>query len=173
MSYFKNFPLVVYDFSEFGQVAKEILVSDIVTNVRLKTELLSKIVYYNDYDVRDGETPEIISEKFYGTPFLHWIIMLVNERYDYIYDFPMQQGALEVYINDKYGIANINNIHHYETADGLWVNSDYVNPAGVADATPITNYEYEVNVNETKRRIKVVPPEIVGEVFRQFREIMK
>lgn len=173
MSYFNKFPLDVYDFSEFGQEKLEILVSDIITNVRIKTELLQNIVYYNEYDIRDGETPEIISEKFYGTPFLHWAIMLINERYDYLSDFPMALVNLEAYINDKYGVANINNIHHYQDSNGQWVNSDYVNPAGVADAIPITNYEYEVTLNENKRRIKIVPPEIMGEVLRRFREILK
>lgn len=173
MTYFSNFPITVYDFSEFGEESQSYLVSDIITNVRVKTELLQNIVYYNEYDVKDGETFEIISEKFYGTPYLHWVLMLVNERYDYLTDLPMTLPALEAFIDDKYGTANINNIHHYETSTGLWVNSDYVNPAGVADAIPITNYEYEVYINETKRRIKVVAPEVMGEVFRKFREILK
>jgi hypothetical protein len=173
MSYFNNFPLNVYDFSELGQDKQEILVSDIITNVRVKTEILQNIVFYNEYDIRDGETPEIISEKFYGTPTLHWAIMLINERYDYLMDFPATLPVLEAYITDKYGVANINNIHHYEDSKGNWVNSDYINRAGVADATPMTNYEYEVAINESKRRIKMVPPEIMGEVLRRFREILK
>lgn len=173
MSYFSNLPLIAYDFSEFGEESQTYLVSDILTNVRVKSELLKNIVYYNEYDIRDGETLEIISEKFYGTPFLHWVLMLVNERYDYLTDMPMSLSVLEGYINDKYGSANINNVHHYETSTGLWVNSDYVSPAGVADAIPKTNYEYEVDKNESKRRIKVIPPEVMGEVFRQFRELLK
>jgi hypothetical protein len=173
MTYFSRFPLEVYDFSEFGEDKKEILVSDIITNVRVRTELLQNIVYYNEYDIREGETPEIISEKFYGTPLLHWAIMLINERYDYLQDFPLSLVNLEAYINDKYGVANIDNIHHYQDSTGQWVNSDYINPAGIADAIPITNYEYEVTLNEDKRRIKIVPPEIMSEVLRKFREILK
>ena len=88
MSYFKNFPVAVIDFSELGEEPKEYLISDIITNVRVKSDLLTNLTYYEEYDIRDGETPEIISEKFYGTPFYHWVIMLVNERYDYIFDFP-------------------------------------------------------------------------------------
>lgn len=171
--YFKNFPVAVIDFSDFGEEPREYLISDIITNVRVKIDLLSNLTYYEEYDVLDGETPEIISEKFYGTPFYHWVVMLVNERYDYINDFPLNQKSLEEYINQKYGEENINNIKHYVSTDGFVVASDYVNPQGVADATPVTNYEYELTVNESKRRIKMIPPDVLGEVLRQFREILK
>ena len=172
MAYFSKFPIVVVDLSEFGEDKEEYLLSDIITNVRVKKDLLNNLSYYEEYDVRDGETPELISEKFYGTPLYHWVIMLINDRYDYINDFPMVQQTLEAYIEEKYG-ASQNSIRHYVTVDGFIVNSDYVNPQGVADATPVTNFEYEIQKNEEKRRIKVIPPDVLGEVIRQFREILK
>jgi len=172
MSYFKNFPVAVIDFSEFGEEPKEYLISDIITNVRIKSELFNNLIYYEEYDIRDGENPEIISEKFYGTPFYHWVIMLTNERYDYINDFPLSQKQLENFIDEKYG-ATKDNIRHYVSTDGYIVMSDYVNDNGVADATPVTNYEYEIQTNEDKRRIKIIPPDVLGEVLRQFREILK
>ena len=172
MSYFSKFPIAVIDFSQLGEEKQEYLISDIITNVRLKSNLLQNLTYYEEYDIQHGETPEMISEKFYGTPLYHWVIMLTNERYDYINDFPMQQKSLEAYIEEKYG-ASQDSIRHYVTTDGYIVNSDFVNAAGVADATPVTNYEYEIALNEEKRRIKLIEPDILGEVIRQFREIMK
>jgi hypothetical protein len=171
--YFSNFKPVLVDFSQYGELPKQYLVSDLLQNVRLKTELLNNLVYYEEFDISDGDTPEIISEMFYGTPMYHWIIMLVNERYDYINDFPMPLPSLEVYITEKYGANNVDNIHHYVTADGYVVNSDYVNAQGLADALPITNYEHEAQVNESKRRIKMIPPAALADVLTQFREIMK
>ena len=164
---------MVVDFSQYGEKPKVYLVTDLLQNIRLKTELLNNLTYYEEYDINDGDTPEIISEMFYGTSTYHWIVMLINERYDYINDFPMIPASLEVYISEKYGEANIYNIHHYETAEGYVVNSDYINPQGIADALPVTNYDYEYAQNETKRRIKMIPPEILAEVMTQFREIMK
>jgi len=171
--YFSNLQPIVVDFSLYGEKPKNYLVTDLIQNVRIKTELLANIVYYEQFDISDGDTPEIISEMFYGTPNYHWIIMLVNERYDYINDFPMIPASLDVFINAKYGAANINVIHHYETVDGYIVNSDYINPQGISDALPITNYEYEQNENEKKRSIKMIPPEILADVLTQFREIMR
>jgi hypothetical protein len=173
MGYFSNFNPIVVDFSQFGEESKRYLVADIITNARFKQQLLSNFLYYDEYDIRGNETPEILSEIFYGTPDLHWLIMLANERYDYINDFPMDQTTIEDYITAKYGEANIYSIHHYESTDGYVVNSDYINPSGIADATPITNYDYEIIVNESKRRIKVIPPEYVGELLTKFREIFK
>jgi hypothetical protein len=172
MAYFSKFPIVVVDLSEFGKDKQEYLLSDIVTNVRVKKDLLNNLSYYEEYDIRDGETPELISEKFYGTPLYHWVIMLINDKYDYINDFPMVQQTLEAYVEEKYG-ANKDSIRHYVTVDGFIVNSDYVNPQGVADATPVTNFEYEIQRNEEKRRIKMIAPDVLGEVIRQFREILK
>lgn len=169
--YFKNFPPIVVDFSQYGLDKQQYLVTDITTNIRFKQELLSNILFYEEYDIRDGQTPEIISELFYGNPEYHWIIMLVNERYDYINDFPLTQVALEDYISQKY--TNQDDIHHYETVDGYVVNSDYLNPQGISDALPITNYEYEVAVNESKRRLKMIPGYILGDILRKFREILK
>lgn len=171
--YFTNFKPILVDFSQYGEQPKQYLVSDLLQNVRLKTELLNNLVYYEEFDINDGDTPEIISEMFYGTPMFHWIVMLVNERYDYINDFPMIPVSLDAYITEKYGEENIYNIHHYETADGYVVNSDYVNPQGISDALPVTNYEHEYAVNETKRRIKMIPPAALADVLTQFREIMK
>lgn len=170
--YFKNFPLTVIDFSQYGVDKQQYLVTDILTNVRIKQELLSNILFYDEYDIRDGQTPEIISELFYGSPDYHWVIMLVNERYDYINDFPLSQVALEDYVAEKY--ANPDAIHHYVSSKGFIVNSDFVDPVtGVADATPVTNYEYEVNENEDKRRLKMIPSNILGDVLVKFREILK
>lgn len=171
MSYFTYFTPILVDFSEFGAEPQRYLLSDIATNVRIKKDLLTNLVYYDEYDIRDNETPEILSEMFYGTSSLHWLVMLANDRYDYLSDFPMDQQTLEQYISQKY--TNIYDIHHYESSDGYTVMSDYVNPQGVADATPITNYDYEISVNESKRRIKVIPPEYVGDLLTRFREILK
>lgn len=171
--YFSNFQSILVDFSQYGEQPKQYLVSDLLQNVRLKTELLNNLVYYEEFDISDGDTPEIISEMFYGTATFHWIVMLVNERYDYINDFPMTRVSLDNYIAEKYGEENIDNIHHYETSDGYIVNSDYINPQGVSDALQITNYEYEHTQNELKRRIKMIPSNVLADVLTQFREIMK
>lgn len=100
--YFKNFPSFLYDFEYGHGKSKTAVVMDVTRNVRVKKEILSNVSLYDEYDIIDGETPEIISEKFYGTPEYHWIIMLANDKYDYISDFPLQETYLQKHIKTSY-----------------------------------------------------------------------
>lgn len=81
---------------------KTTVVKDITRNARIKKEILSNISLYDEYDIVDGETPEIISEKFYGTPEYHWVIMIANEKYNHISDFPLQETYLQKHIATYY-----------------------------------------------------------------------
>lgn len=108
--YFSNFPTVVHDF-DLSNGKDYRLIADITRNVRLRKAILDNITLYDYYDIAEGETPEIISEKIYGTPYYHWIIMLANQRYDYIEDFPLAQFELESKIAALYPSGD--DIHHF------------------------------------------------------------
>ena len=108
--YFSNFPTVVHDF-DLPNGKDYRLIVDITRNVRLRKALLDNITLYDYYDIVEGETPEIISEKIYGTPYYHWIIMLANQRYDYIEDFPLAQFELESKIAALYPSGD--DTHHF------------------------------------------------------------
>lgn len=114
--YFANFPKIVYDFDLSNGVDYRII-TDITRNVRLRKQILENISVYDYYDIAEGETPEIISEKIYGTPYYHWVIMLVNQRYDYVNDFPLTQLELDTYIDQKYGNKKYH-VHDYKV-DGF------------------------------------------------------
>lgn len=110
--YFANFPKIVYDFDLSSGVDYRII-TDITRNVRLRKQILENISVYDYYDIAEGETPEIISEKIYGTPYYHWVIMLANQRYDYVNDFPLSQLELDTYIDKKYGNKKYH-VHDYK-----------------------------------------------------------
>lgn len=99
--YFKDFPQFLYDFN-YGDRVRTSVVVDVTRNVRFKKEILSNIALYDEYDIVDGETPEIISEKFYGTPEYHWVIMIANGKYDYRKDFPLPESVLQKHIKTSY-----------------------------------------------------------------------
>lgn len=169
--YFDKFPLIYYVFDQNNTEVTKI-VRDITLNVRLRKQLLSNITLYDYYDIQEGETPEIIASKIYGSPEYHWIIMLVNERFDYKSDFPMDQHTLNNYIIDKYGPNESDwyNIHHYEDEDGFIVP---YNPDYAINLNAISNYDYEVKLNDSKRQIKLIHPKLVGQILRQYGDIMK
>ncbi len=162
--YFSKFQDILYDF-KIKDTVQNRAVKDITTNVRLKTKILADLTLYDFYDMKEGETPEIVAQRFYGNPELHWIIMLSNERYDYIDDFPMGAHQLEKHINSKYG-NDRNAIHHYEK-DGLIVDNTVV-----LDALGVSNADYEYDLNDKKRRIKIIRPQFVGNIVRELEELL-
>lgn len=99
--YFKEFPQFLYDFN-YGNRIKTSLVTDITRNVRVRKEILENVTLFDEYDIIDGETPEIISEKLYGTPEYHWVVMLANGKYDYRSDFPLTEAVLQKHIATVY-----------------------------------------------------------------------
>lgn len=163
--YFQDFPKIAYNFN-IGDKTKVIAITDITQNVRFRKEILANINLYDEYDIIEGETPEIIAEKIYGSSQYHWIIMLVNQRYDYLNDFPLTQHALEVHITDKYGVGNEYDTHHYENANGYVVDSDH------PEAQPVSNTTVEERINESKRRIKLISPALLQRILSQFKDIV-
>lgn len=164
--YFEDFPSFLYDFEITLGNRTTYSITDITRNIRFRRDILANITVYDTYDVLDGETPEIVADKIYGDANLHWVIMLANERFDYRSDWVMTYPTLQNYVSRKYGNDHMYDIHHYETTAGLIVSSDY--PMAVA----ITNMEYEDAVNESKRTIKIVAPELLNIVLKNFKEMM-
>lgn len=161
--YFDNFPTFLYPYTINNKVEYK-LVKDISQNVRVRKEILSNITLYDEYDIRDGETPEIISEKVYGTPKYHWVVMLCNDRYNYVDDFPLPVPELERHITNKYGASHIYDTHHYVDANGFIVDS--------TQGTSVSNYDYEFSLNESKRRIKLISPSLLNSILKNFKDLI-
>ena len=161
MAYFKNFPSIYYNFTVKGEDTFFIL-KDITINFRVLKKALENVTIYDEYDVVDGETPEIVSQKIYGRSDYHWVIMIFNNRVDYLSEWVMTYDRLEQYCKDKYGEEEIYSIHHYEDAEGYTVDETY------PSATPISNIDYEVVQNENKRRIKLISKRVLQQLIDEF-----
>lgn len=161
--YFENLPDMLYAFRIDGKLVLK-TVKDITANVRPLKRILEQVVYYEDYDIDGDDTPEIIAEKMYGDPLLHWVILLVNEKYNYLEDWPIPDWKMSEYVTLKYGAGNEYDIHQ------IYGRDHYVSPTGrIVDSTsplaePVTNFQYEQDLNDKKRRIRVVNPKLI-EIF--------
>lgn len=150
----------------YGIIKKEtkaFLMTDITRNIRFRRDVLANITVYDEYDIVDGETPEIIAEKVYGNAQYHWIIMLTNDIYDYTAEFPLTQLAFDQYMIDKYG-DQADADHHFEDALGYTVNSD------APGAVSVSNRQYEEKINESKRRIKLISKDLISIVLKNFKD---
>ena len=171
--YFDSFPIIPYD-SKGDLRFKD--VTNLLRRVGMRTKLKTNTFLYDTYDVKEGETPEMIAHKLYGDPELHWIVLLVNEITDRYHQWPMSGMQFLDYINDKY--SNPDGIHHYETAQTsgdtkikIEVEND-VDEDAYTGLTPITNREYEQNEQDKKRKIRLVDPSFVEQFVDEFKKLM-
>jgi hypothetical protein len=170
--YFSTMPNIYYDFPDKNGNPSLKIIKDITTNVRFLTRDLENYTMYDYYDILDDETPEIISTKVYGSPKYHWIIMILNGMYDYRSDFPLNYNTLLQYVRDKYGAGNEYHTHHYEAAVDATTNSgaatNHVVMPSFSGASPVSNFDYEDRMNETKRRIKLVSKDVIDSIVKQY-----
>ena len=171
--YFQQFPTISYPFEINGKLVAK-AVTDITLNVRIINMILQNITSYDSYDIQDGETPEIIAELAYGSSLYHWVLMIANQNFDYVNDWPQPQYELEQYILKKYGSwAAADAPHHYVDANGWIVNQGNKNVYGETEVTyPVSNFDYEVSVNESKRRIQLIAPQDLFRILAQFKNLI-
>lgn len=70
---------------------------------------------YYVHRIKDGETPEGLAYKIYGNSERHWIILLMNEIIDPLYDWPLNYESFNKYIISKYNSIEyaMSNMHSY------------------------------------------------------------
>ena len=156
MAYFEKFPLYQYDLED---TQEQVLITDILRRVNLRSNVAANTLVFDFYDVKEGETPDIVADKYYDDPELHWVVVTINNVTSR-YDWPLDQPALSSFVSDKY--ADPNGIHHYEvnatsgdTTTKLTVSSD------TTGAVAVTNYEYEQTENDNKKKKKKIRIRII------------
>lgn len=99
-SFFQNFPVIQYDV--FGN-GRPIEVVDIFRAVRLRKRIRDNVLLYSHYTIQDGERPDHVSLKLYGTAEYYWTFFMVNEDLvNLTQDWPLSREELENKIVMKY-----------------------------------------------------------------------
>ena len=175
--YFDSFPIIQYGSSD-GTVKN---VTNLLKRIAVRSKLKTNVSFFDTYDVKNGETPEIIADKLYDDPKLHWIIMLVNNITDRYHDWPMSEQQFDAFVNEKY--SNPDGIHHYEISqesgdttqkievyDPELISSD---TDAYTSATTITNREFEESEQDKKRKIRLLDPVFIDQFVDEFRSLIK
>ena len=166
--YFKQFPKLFYPTGN-----TKTLVPDIFRRIHMDKFFANRSIL-TPYYVTDGETPELVSQNLYGSTKYHWLILLANDIIDVNKEWPKSQEELVLYVKDKYGANNSSDIHHYVlTADRTIVVDWDATKAVDGTYTALTNLEYEEEVNDKKRQIKVLNPIFLSTIAKQFKKLMK
>ena len=174
MDYFETFPKMYYDAVGNGNYK---LVTDILRRFKVRSAVANDIALFDKYEVKSGEKPEDVSQKFYGTPYYHWVVLAMNNIKDRYYDWPLSEQDFNTYINAKYD--NPGAVHHYEVTQSsgptssldnshlIQVNSDAVG------ASSVSNREYEQRIQDNKRLVKILHPQYLDEFIEEFRRVIQ
>ena len=180
-NYFKNIPNVLYDIN--GTEPNQFrAVTNIMSRVRFKPSVIENITDYYPYKVLEGERPDIVSYKKYGTVAYSYLILLINDIVDPLFDWPLPSRQFENYIIEQYGsVANAQSTNKYyyqivraEVAKTgvservpeykIIVDQTTYNSLDASVRSAQSVYDWETEQNDNKREIKIVNPDFIQDI---------
>ena len=191
MSYFRELPNLDYQspLSDRNSSEQYVRVKNLFRRVKLRDDLKNSITYLQNYYIKDGFRPDQVASALYGSPIYDWVVIhsagIVNIRDEW----PLSSKELYDYSLNKYG-NDLNNIRYYVTTEvkdssgkiylpkGKVVDSDFTIPdptSSTATLNPVggvTNYEREVDINESKRNLTLLRPSYLQLFLTDMRRIM-
>ena len=195
MGYFRELPNLLYQ--SFLPDKRSSLdyteVKNLFRRTKLRDDLQNVFTLFDKYEIPDEFRPENVAEDFYGNDELDWVVLTTAGIVNVRNEWPLNNRDIFDYSFEKYG-DNLNATRFFETKEiknssgsiilekGKVVDSDFVfkyyDTNGIVEVkgtnvrTGVSNYDYEVRLNEEKRSIFVLKPEYLQQFLNDFRDIM-
>ena len=100
MAFFSLFPKVGYDLRNDGVLQN---IVNLYRSVRPLQNFVDDVSAYKFYTIKNGERPDIVSDRLYGTPDFYWTFFIVNDfLHDGLASWPLSQEDLQLYMNTEY-----------------------------------------------------------------------
>ena len=188
-NYFYTFPTVPYD-ADGTMPNKYRTVRNIMNRIKIKESIKSDIAAFYPYIIEEGERPDILSYKYYGSVSYAYLILLFNNIIDPQFDWPLGAIDFENYIISKYGSVSTAytetkfyyqiiraEVPRTETQERqeevkLIVDETTYDGLAVASRKKVTAYDYETQLNDNKRHIKVINKDLIVDVDSKYKEAM-
>jgi hypothetical protein len=194
--YFSKLPNLEYDKKPIQFPLSEteyVLAKNFFRRLKISDTAINSSLYYNQYTLTDNDRLDLIAFNLYGSAELDWIILLVNNIIDPLYQLPIKEPNLYEFVEKQY--ENPESIHHYETYEvmnslgetiqkpGIKVDQTFYNTshkfydrgtksfltkAGSDISFSVTNYEYEKRLNDSRREIYILKPELLEKFMSIF-----
>ena len=187
--FFQHYPQIDYNISGTAPPKFKTAIN-IMQRAKFRNVVQNDVVQYFPYSIGEAERPDITSYNVYGDVKYTWLIFLINNIHDPIYEWPLATRDLTNFVKDKYGSITIakNLVHHYEQ-----ILRTRVEATGIADAIPeakievdvttynaladadrniVYCYNWELDRNESKRDIKLIDAMYVGDVMTEHAETL-
>jgi len=179
--YFSSIPNVDYDIN--GTEPNHFRsVTNIMSRVRFKPSVIENITDYYPYRVQEGERPDIVSFNTYGTVAYAYLILLINNIVDPLFDWPLPTRQFENYIIEQYGsvsAAQVTNKYYYQIIRAevprtgvservpeykIIVDQTTYNSLDASVRSAQSVYDWETEQNDNKRDIKLINPDFIQDV---------
>jgi len=196
MGYFRELPDVEYQsFLSDAISSKDYLtVKNLFRRNKLRDDLQNVFTLFNKYQIPEGARPDTVAEAFYGSAELDWVVLMTAGIINVRDEWPLSNYHLYYHVENKYGVENLSNIHHYETIEvkdskgrlilpaGKDVNEDFtlnysddgskVSLSGDDVRRGVTNWEYETRKNNEKSSIYLLKRGYLQQFLNDMRDIM-
>lgn len=101
MAFFKQFPITQYNTLGDG-IINDIV--DMYRHVDVNEILIDDASTYTFYEISDGERPDTVSSRLYGTPDYYWTFFVVNESLKAgLNSWPLEYNQFRECIESEYG----------------------------------------------------------------------
>jgi len=196
MKYFDSLPKIL----QVGNFQTSVLTNLMARASFIPSVLNDPLVFYS-YDIQDGDTPEIVAYKYYGDSYRYWIVLYTNQMTDPQWDWPLSRNNFDAYITEKYTEFDpYAEVHHYEkiitsydagtqttTTETIIIDETAYNelvestnfyslPTGQVSVeirkSAVSYYDYELNLNESKRSIKILNKSYADRLENEFQNLM-
>lgn len=197
MQYFDTLPKVI----QTDNVGISRVFTNLMARASIIPDVLKNPLVYYSYDIQEGDTPETIAYKYYGDSYRYWIVLFANELLDPQWSWPMDSNVFDAYMAEKYPSGNTTTtVYSYEkkltqtdndtntvTINTIDINEQEYNTLvpntqtyTIANSTVtvqttkriVTIYDYENELNESKRKINILNSIYVDQLESQFKSLM-
>ena len=196
MGYFRELPDVQYQSFLSDAISSQdyLKVKNLFRRNKVRDDLQNVFTLFNKYEIVEGARPDTVAEDFYGKADLDWVVLMTAGIINVRDEWPLSNYQLYKYTENKYGIAGLYDIHHYETEEvkdsngrlilpaGKDVNEDFtlnysdngtkVSVSGTSVRRGVINWEYETIKNNKKSSIYLLKQGYLQQFLNDMREIM-
>jgi len=196
-SYFRQVPNFEYvSVLPDAKIGDYLPLKNLFKKGKLRDDIFQNLAFFEKYQIKGNDRPDNVAFEIYNDSTLDWIVLLSNNIVNIQTEWPLTQDNFDRFLIDKYGDYDTiyNGIHHYVTEEaknsqgvvivpaGLRVNEryfvsyyDYFIDQQITTSNlsiPVTNYEYEEELENNKRNIYVLKPSYLNVVLNDMKEIM-
>lgn len=195
--YFSLTPDIQYDTKPvkfpFSQ-SDYVVAKNFFRRFKIDEDKFSYSVFFNRYAMRESDRYDLIAEKTYGTPYYDWVIILTNNIVNPLFEGVLSEFQIRELTEDPDGV------HHYETIEvkntdgqivlqeGLIVDQTFTTKpfvfvnqtqgntitysqlAGTQVTKVVTNLDYAIKENESKREIYLLKPRYIQQFVESFKK---